>query len=65
MHVKKIDFSRFIRLLRGQSITIAKSNMNALSNHLVSFVDGSSAECDSMTGMTLRINLKVGHLIVR
>ena len=63
--VKKIDFSRLVRLCRNQNQTTVKNNLQALSNHLASFVSGGSDSSDMLSGRTLRINLRIGTLIAR
>ena len=65
--VKKIDFSRFVRLLRGQNTIMAKKNVKALSDYLAAFVGGGGAgqEVEALGGKTVRIYLRIGTLIAR
>ena len=58
--VKKIDYSRFVRLVRTQNQSTAKRNVEALGNHLLTFVSGD----ETSGGRPLRLNLRIGTLII-
>ena len=62
MLVKKIDYSRFVRLVRTQNQSTAKRNVETLGNHLATFVSGGDIETSN--GRPMRINLRIGTLVV-
>ena len=42
-----------------------RRNLEAVSNHLIQVMVGNNADSEAFLGKTLKINLRIGHLIVK
>ena len=60
---KKIDYGRISRLCRVQNSSLCKRNLEHLSNHLAQVLIGNNSDSEIFRGKTIRLNLRIGHLI--
>ena len=61
---RQIDWGRMQRLCRVQSSSLLKSNLEAFTNHLLQVIVGNNRESDTFKGKTVRVNLKIGSLVI-
>ncbi len=64
-HCRPIDLGRLTRLAHFASQAQTKKNLEALSTHLASLLRGTNVESDQLRSRGMKINLRIGHLIVK
>ena len=64
-HCRPIDLGRLTRLAHFGSQNMTKKNLEALATHLASLAKGSGSESDQLRQRGMRINLRIGHLVVK